>query len=276
MNILRKLLKNILPYGIVTRFLARRKTPVESLIWSGDFRTWEEANVLCRGYGELDIVEKVKSSSLKVKYGQKAFERDSVNFDEIQYSWPLLAGLLLSAQKQHKLNVVDFGGSLGSTFYQNRKFLKLLEDVSWNIIEQKPFVEIGVKYFKDDINFFESINDLEKSEHVDVVILSSVLQYLPNPYEIIDSLLSLNPSYVILDRLSLINRPYDRITIQNVPSHIYKASYPCRFFSKENILKCFKGRYEIIEEFEASVQNHVLFSNNDKSVDYGFILKRVQ
>ena len=71
-----------------------------------------------------DILDKVLAATLKVKQGQAVFERDSVLFDEIEYSWPLLAGLMWAAASNGgKLNVLDFGGALGSSYYQNRKFL---------------------------------------------------------------------------------------------------------------------------------------------------------
>ena len=48
------------------------------------------------------------------------------------------------------LSVLDFGGSLGSTYYQNKKFLDSLDDVSWNIVEQKHFVDAGKEDFEDE------------------------------------------------------------------------------------------------------------------------------
>ena len=49
------------------------------------------------------------------------------------------------AKNNDKLNVLDFGGSFGTTYYQNRKFLKHIKKVEWNIIEQKKIVQIAKK-----------------------------------------------------------------------------------------------------------------------------------
>src|SRR4051812_28170712 len=81
--------------------------------WFGNYTTWEEARKQCTGYDDLAIVEKVKSSVLKVKNGEAAYERDSVLFDEIQYSRPLLdAFQQVAAGSSGVLHVIDFGGSL--------------------------------------------------------------------------------------------------------------------------------------------------------------------
>jgi hypothetical protein len=47
-----------------------------------------------------------------VKTGEAVYERDSVLFDEIQYSFPVIAALLrVASANKGKLNVLDFGGS---------------------------------------------------------------------------------------------------------------------------------------------------------------------
>jgi putative methyltransferase (TIGR04325 family) len=77
---------------------------------TGDFASWDEAKRASIGYDIDIILKKTKESLLKVKKGEAIYERDSVLFDEIQYSWPLLAGLLwVAAQSSGDLNVLDFG-----------------------------------------------------------------------------------------------------------------------------------------------------------------------
>jgi putative methyltransferase (TIGR04325 family) len=103
----------------------------------GPFRSWEEAAEASDGYGSEKILEKVAAAAVEVKNGQEVYERDSVIFDEIQYAWPLLAGLMWVSQNEGKLIVCDYGGSLGTTYFQNR--LSLTDNVRWNIIEKIEF-----------------------------------------------------------------------------------------------------------------------------------------
>jgi putative methyltransferase (TIGR04325 family) len=201
--------------------------------WFGNYSSWNEAQAQSTGYDTDLILNKVLTALLKVKNGEAVYERDSVNFDEIQYSWGTLSGLLLSSQanKGH-LTILDFGGSLGSVYFQNRNALKYVTNLKWNIIEQSHFVKSGKEHFSNYQLFFhetiESYADL--NDKTDVLLLSSVIQYLESPFEMLDKLLELNPSMIIIDITTFTNFSNHIITVQKVPPHIYNASYPCWFF----------------------------------------------
>lgn len=220
--------------------------------WHGNYSSWNEAKRKSDGYDSLSILEKVKNSSLKVKNGLAVYERDSLIFDHIEYSFPLLAGLLwISARNNSKLNVLDFGGSLGSTYFQNKLFLDALADVNWCIVEQPELVKTGIENFEDQrLHFFYSIDECLKSYEIDVVILSSVLQYLEEPYKLIDEIISIHPEIIIVDRTPFINGN-DRITIQKVNPKIYKGTYPCWFFNKEKFISSLCSHYNLVFDFDA-------------------------
>ena len=88
--------------------------------FEGSYSTWQEADALCNGYDNMEILEKILSATLKVKNGEAVYERDSVIFDQIEYSWPVLTGLMCAAaQNSGCLKVLDFGCSLGSSNLEN-------------------------------------------------------------------------------------------------------------------------------------------------------------
>jgi len=63
-----------------------------------------------------------------------------------------------AAKSEGVLKVLDFGGSLGSTYFQNRKFLDSLKDVVWCVVEQKHFVDVGKVDFEDSrLKFYYDI-----------------------------------------------------------------------------------------------------------------------
>src|SRR5436305_14010450 len=108
----------------------RRKR--DSVRFSGNYKSWEEAERDSTGYAAPEILQKTRAALLKVKAGEAAFERDSVIFDTMQYNFSLLAGLLRAAAANHgRLSVLDFGGSLGSTYFQQRSFLCDVTDLHW-------------------------------------------------------------------------------------------------------------------------------------------------
>jgi putative methyltransferase (TIGR04325 family) len=243
--------------------------------WYGNFKSWEEAQQHSIGYDAENILSRVKASLLKVKNGEAVYERDSVIFDKIEYSWELLSALMwIAAQNKGDLHIIDFGGSLGSTYYQNKVFLDSLPKVSWNIVEQPNYVEVGIESFQNDqLHFYTSIDDCyqKSKEKINTILFSSVLQYLESPYEILKSSLSPNVEYIIIDRTGFTLNDKERITVQKVHSKIYKTSLPCHFFSKTKFIMFFSNqRFEVIAEFQS------LNYANIPSVYKGFILKRIK
>lgn len=223
--------------------------------WTGNYKTWEEAQSKSVGYDSELILDTVFESVLKVKYGFEIYERDSVILDHVEYSWPLLAALLLAcAESNNKIHVLDFGGSLGSTYFQNKKILDKFSNVSWSIVEQKHFIEKGRKFIQDDrIKFYESVNECLKNESPNIILFSSVLQYLSEPFKLVDELLNnSNADYVIIDRTPFTEDSKDKITIQRVDPKIYKASYPCWNFNLDNLKQFFANKkFNVMEEFDA-------------------------
>lgn len=251
---LKEFIKLLVPSLLVQGCHALRgRLGINSYGLSGSYRTWEEAVRNSTGYDSEIILEKTKTALLKVKNGGAVYERDSVLFDEVQYAWPLLVGLMLvAAQTKGNLNVLDFGGSLGSIYFQNRAFLSRLPDVRWNIVEQPKYVEAGKKWFEDDhLKFYPRVEDCLAETQPDVVILSGVLQYLERPYDKLHELLELRCGHIIIDRTPFWDGSTDRLCVQNVPPTIYPASYPSWIFSMQRFRSHLSNEWNIMAEFNS-------------------------
>ena len=220
--------------------------------WHGNYSSWEEASQKCSGYDNQLIIDKVKDSSLKVKHGIAKFERDSVIFNEDNHNYPVLSALLwVASMNNKKLNVLDFGGSLGSTYYQNKFLLESFAEITWCIVEQPNFVEVGLESFSDDkLKFFYNVEDCLKENHIHIILLSSVIPYIEKPYELLELLKSKKIEYILFDKTPLI-KGKDRITIQKVNPAIYKASYPSWFFNKDKFMNFMKPDYNLVFQFDS-------------------------
>ena len=230
--------------------------------WFGNFPNWESAKQQTKGYDDGLILEKVKNALLQVKNGEAIYERDSVLFDKIEYSWEVLSGLMwVAAQNNGTLNLIDFGGSLGSTYYQNKLFLDALPSVSWNIVEQQNFVKEGTAVFEDDrLKFYSSIEECttNSKQPVNCILFSSVLQYLEQPFNLLEIAFEQKIQYIIVDRTGFTKNGKNRITVQKVPSKIYDASYPCWLFSEKEFRDFFeKNGYECIVDFSSLDQINI-------------------
>lgn len=248
MGDLKKLIRDWLPP--IAMSLVRRVYTGHG--YFGNYPNWEAAKRASSGYDAEHILDKVKEALLKVKRGEAAYERDSVLFDRIEYSWPILTGLLwVASQNENRLNVLDFGGSLGSSYFQNRKFLFHLKEFRWNVVEQPHFVRCGQETFQDEtLRFYENIDACLIDNSPNVLLLSSVLSYLEDVDGALAEMLDSNFPYIIIDKTHFVTEGDDRIAVQRVPSWIYEASYPCRFFNEKKLLDLFAASgYELVAAF---------------------------
>jgi putative methyltransferase (TIGR04325 family) len=218
------------------------------ILFTGDYVSWDEASKASVGYDSELILKRVLDATLKVKNGLAAYERDSVTFEEMEYSWPLLTNLMyFAARNGGELNVVDFGGSLGSSYFQSRPYLNGLSRVRWSVVEQSHFVEIGNRRVADEqLQFFNTAKEASSRAPQQVLLLSGVLQCIPDPYSTLRELLGYPWQQIIVDRTAFIlSRDSDRLTVQTVPPSIYAASYPSWFLSRGRILEFFSSDYEV-------------------------------
>ena len=245
--------------------------------FSGDFGSWNEAMKLCSGYQHEDILDKVTAATEKVVKGQAAFERDSILFYEEEYNWPLLTGLFKAAsENNNKLCVLDFGGALGSTYFQNRKLLSGIHELKWCVVEQEHFVKRGQEKFQSDVlKFYYDIESCIEENPINVVLFSSVLQYLDTPFAYLTTAINYNCDYIIVDRLLVNeNAENDRICVQKVPDSLYSASYPMWVFSKEKFIENLNSKYNLIFDFDAISGKFDLQRPKAQAFDKGFVFKR--
>ncbi len=253
---IKKIIVNLVPPVIINFYI----NFINPYGFKGEYRDWKTAQSFSTGYDSEVILNKTKNALLKVKSGEAIYERDSFLFDKIQYSWPLLASLFhVASVNDNRLNILDFGGSLGSTYYQNRIFLKSLKKLNWNIVEQSATAECGQKNFSDDkLKFYSKTEECLRENSIMVALFSGALQYLPEPYKILDQLFEKKIKYVLFDRL-VVNDSRDIITVQNVNPIIYKASYPLWIFKEKNILDYFiKNNYEMVADFDSLGGNFII------------------
>lgn len=227
--------------------------------WSGNYNTWQEAKNVCEGYDDETILERIIQSTLKVKNGEFAWELDGVNHSQIYYSWPLLTHILLAATKNNgNISVIDFGGSLGTTYFQNRKYLNQLNKVIWTVVEQPHFIKAGKTHFTfENLNFKETIDiAFKENGNYNTFLMSGVLPYLDEPYEFLHQLTNYDFETIIIDNTYYNNQDGERICIQKVDPIFYgkEISYQCRFLSYEKVKATFLNKYALFQEYETGIE----------------------
>jgi putative methyltransferase (TIGR04325 family) len=264
---------------LLSRFTKSRRTEVidscpDRIIFAGHYANWADALNDSEGYNSPLILNKTREALLQVKNGHAVYERDSVLFDKIEHSFPLLAGLLRAALAQEgNLCLVDFGGALGSSYFQCRAFLKPVRQLQWLVVEQPAHVLCGRKDFQsDELFFYNSVEECAASHRPNCLLLSSVLQYLPEPYAILRHLLAYGFPHLLIDGTAFLKRNEDRLTVQKVPKSIYPASYPAWFFSESRLLAEFANAgYVLVADFQCPYE---LSPDDEKAYHKGFIFEK--
>jgi putative methyltransferase (TIGR04325 family) len=231
--------------------LVYRKLFSKTISFLGNY-TWKEAAQKSTGFHYTEILNRVKASATKVKEGKATYERDGVLHNKIDYSWPVLACLEnVALQNDNCLHLIDFGGSLGTSYFQNRKFLKSLS-LKWYVVEQAHYVDCGKKEFQNEhLKFEYTIEEVLKKEKINCLLVSGSFQYLENPVEYLKEFKNHSFEYIIFDRTSFIE-DNTRLTIQMVPASIYPASLPCWFFNEPEFINQLIEQYELIADFDST------------------------
>ena len=220
-----------------------------ALTFTDGFDTWELATASADGYDAPSILRQVVAATERASTGEVAYERDGITFVKPESRWPVAAALLLAAShNEGRLRVLDFGGSLGSVYWQHRRLLTGI-DVSWGVVEQSDFVREGARFANSQLQFYASVDHYLHVAAPDVILLSSVLQYLPDPHAILEVLSTTLAQYLLIDRTPVSALARDVATVQRVPEQIYKASYPAWILSEPRLMESLTDRWTLLEDF---------------------------
>ena len=157
---------------------------ISTLHYSGDYETWSDAYEECDGYESINILETVSNAINKVIKGEAVWERDGYLFYKPKYVYCLCAAILRCAlQNENKgVRILDIGGALGSTYFQNRKYLSDVKNIEYVVAEQDNFADYGHQNLESDIlKFIRSTDNWEKVEGL-------ILFYCPVVYNVLSSM----------------------------------------------------------------------------------------
>ena len=213
----------------------------------GNYNSWEkadqEAKRYNKGYDDALILKRVADATQMVREGKAAYERDSVCFFEESFRSELLSSFFYIISKRDKLKVLDFGGALGSTFFQNQSmFRRLTDNIDWNIVEQTQFVEYGNQYVPE-ISFYKTIEECYKSKKdIDCILLSSVLQYFDQSDKLLKRIFDKKIPYIIIDRQPFYNESEkNTIVLERVSGDIYDSVRPVTLLNEKKFISQVEG-----------------------------------
>lgn len=218
----------------------------------GSYPDWATARAASVGYDDAVVLARVKAAVREVQAGRAAWERDGTTFNEPATNEPLLAALQEAARESGgNLSVVDFGGSLGSTWWQHRHAFANAPTVRWRVVEQAHYVRAGAEFEGPQLSFHQSIDAAVVGQRPDVILLSGVLPYLEQPLELVDEISRRGFRHVIIDRTPLVREGGARLTVQHTPPGLGGGSYPCWLLAREPLLASLRADYSLVREWPA-------------------------
>ena len=111
------------------------------------------------------------------------------------------------------------------------------------------YVNYAKKNIKiSNLNFFSDLDKVLK-KNIDLIIFSSVLQYLEYPNKILNKISKKKIKHILILRTPFTNKS-ELLKIQIIPKYIYDSSYPVRIFNyKSFILIMKKNGYKVKKKF---------------------------
>jgi len=191
---------------------------------TGPYPSYKDALSNSVGYDSSVVLEKVNEGVLAVLYGNAVYERDGTSFAQAPNVLPI-KDILSTLLKKDDL-IVDFGGGLGGLFINHPSLFK---DCRRKIvIEQDSFINAGKllsQNFGLGIEFLDGLSSI--GEVPNVLILSSVLSYVPDPVLILNEAAKLKAPAIIIDRTPVSNDDDLTWYVQDNPGYYRDlVSYP--------------------------------------------------
>ncbi len=202
-------------------------------IWEGIYSSFSQVPVEGPGFdGEVWLNNSLKKMAvLRLEAEKSALLPPPSNLREILL--PLVAAVVY--QEQRKLKILDFGGSIGFTYYQTVRALPGAERVEYHIVERESVCVAGRKFFSEANGNLFFHEELPGKGVFDIVYLGSTLHYIDDWQGLLSQICKLSPKYLLL-----VEVPAGDIPTFITAQHHYSSRIPVRFFNINELLSVAK------------------------------------
>lgn len=243
--------------------LMRLRRPI--LGFTGPINEWQQGYSKGLGYDNPKLV-----SDLPIKNPLNEKLENEVSDRESRLGLAL-AKVFLEKCQIEKLKVLDFGGASGS-HYLLAKSLDAKKHFDWKIIETSIQVSLYSQFSNNEVVWQTEVSDEKRT----ISLASGAVQYAENAHEVLDNFIK-HSEYIILDRLSLNPGSSDIIMKQNYWSRrTGRLSYPCWYFSKEQLLKKISLTHELLATWQVPEDSPWVFGKRRSNSGFMFARKNAE
>jgi putative methyltransferase (TIGR04325 family) len=216
------------------------------------YTTWQSAEKVCKRYDDADVVKTFTDAALAIGNGDGVYDRDGKVHASFSENAHLIAALRHVSNTQGQLQVLDFGGALGSMYRQHRWSLDKFSNFTWCVVDQERFVETGRRLFTSNkLKFEPTIPQAVATYQPNIAVMSNILQRIENPFDVLNEMAKSNITYLFIDRTPVITASNNRITRVTLPALKEEGCFPTWHFSEAEFKQALQSKYRIINEFNS-------------------------
>jgi putative methyltransferase (TIGR04325 family) len=196
--------------------------------------SWELAVRKSSGYESVNVVEPVVTAARRVQNDSQTSSLSSSRYQQIA------AGMLYCISQGRfnagePIRVLDVGGGGADYFHHFQTFAPQIS-FDWTVLETPAMAEAMSNEFGRNLTNLKWINSIENTNEIyDVVLCSSVLQYVEKPGALLAALAE-KSGFLIVNRIPLVDSTEHFVAVQKIISNGKRASYPVHFFAEEKFL----------------------------------------
>lgn len=245
---------------LMRSWLIRLIKPASHLRLKGSYESYQEALCFSSGYDQPTIVDKVAKGVEHVLQGTSLYERDGTTFNDRPKELDIYS--LLKQHIQDTDIIVDFGGGLGGLYIN---FPEIFPPSSrYVVVECHQMASKGrtlASKYRLPIEFYDSSPTFDLKS--DIIIFSSVLQYVPDPWKVLTQWVSLHkPRLILIDRTVFSDTAdSSNWSLQdNGDYYDHPVSYPIHLLSFERLVAELHGyrlQKKWLNRFDARKPNHL-------------------
>ena len=133
---------------------------------------------------------------------------------------------------------------MGQRYYEFCKLVGTKKKINWSIIEQKKYCEYSYKKNKE-IKFLENFESLSRyNKHTSILIYSTSLQYLNNPYEELKKVINNeNIKYLFIENLPLSGKKEKNLLQAHYTDK--KNFYSFKIFNDKKVMKLLNKKFKL-------------------------------
>jgi putative methyltransferase (TIGR04325 family) len=217
--------------------------------------SWAEAQKAVAGYETDTAVESIIASIQQVHAISN--ETKELSSRDLQIISSFAIAIAAVGVSNTKIKVVDVGGAGGDYFFM---FANAMPAVTFDwVVVETPALAAAISKTETGlgrgIRWVSSLD--EAGSDFDIALLSSVMQYVDDPYGLLTKVAH-KCKVMIINRIPLTTSKVDQATVQHVRTHGRRGAYPAWFFGSDVFIGEIDKVGDVMSRWAVPEDSHVL------------------